>query len=329
MSVNPDQFHMMIKGLIPSDVRGVAVGVSGGADSVALGACLARWCGQNDVRLHVLSVDHSLRAEAADEVAHVGRLAEGWGAHFEALKWEHDGAQVRVQEAARAARYELMGAYCRAHNIAHLCLGHHMDDQAETVLFRLCKGSGLDGLGGMRAVHVLDSGLRLVRPFLAVDKTDLVRFCEEHDVRYIDDPSNDDAYYARVRLRAAREVLDGEGLTSKRLAVMARRLSRAREALDDMALRLYEEVLLNLNSERSVFKLKSLREAPAEIALRCVLKAIEHFRVDADYQPRFEKVEVLFDDLMAEAPFRKRTLGGVVFERDDTLGHIVLSDEGR
>jgi tRNA(Ile)-lysidine synthase len=329
MSVGPDEFQKMIEALIPRGVRNVAVGVSGGADSVALAACLARWAAECGVGVHVLSVDHALRAEAADEVAHASGLAQDLGVRFQALKWQHDGVSGRVQEAARAARYDLMAVYCREHDIEHLCLGHHMDDQAETVLFRLCKGSGLDGLGGMRSVQALDNGLTLVRPFLNVEKKALIEFCAAQDLGFVDDPSNEDTHYARVRLREAREVLEGEGLSARRLSVTARRLARARDALDEVAGRLYEQAEIKNETKHIVLNFKLLCAAPEEIALRCVLRAIDRFRVNADYQPRFEKVEALFGDLMADAPFRKRTLGGVIFERDDMLGHVILSDEAR
>ncbi len=311
----------------------IAIGVSGGADSMALARILALWSKDTGagagVGVHVLSVDHGLRAEAAGEVAYVADVVAGWGGDgvvHQALRWEGEKPDSGVQEAARSARYDLMVEYCAAHGISYLFLAHHLDDQAETLLFRLAKGSGLNGLAGM-APEQERGGLTLVRPLLDVPKEDLVAFCAAEDVDFIEDPSNSDAAYARVRLREARAVLEEEGLTSKRLAVTARRLLRARLALDEIADERLVEVLSRKDTDRIVFHFEIWSKQPSEIALRLVVRAFEEFSPDADYLPRMEKIEDLCVDLMAGEAFRKRTLGGVIFSRDDKEGEIIMSRE--
>ncbi|MEZ5814170.1 MAG: tRNA lysidine(34) synthetase TilS [Alphaproteobacteria bacterium] len=321
------QQSMNALGLGWSGVSKIAVAVSGGPDSMALCRLLGGWAVERGIEVHALTVDHSLRAESGDEALRVGGWLGGWRqVRHAVLRWDAP-VQSAVQEEARRARYGLMAEYCRAHGIGHLFLAHHADDQAETVLFRLAKGSGLDGLAGMQALQVYDEGLVLVRPLLGFAKDDLTGFCEAEGISYIEDPSNENESFARVRLRKSRDILEEEGLSSKRLNVTAKRLSRARKALDAMAEAAYKEAVLKKDADCIVFNLEVLLEHPEEIVLRCVLKAVGVFRPEADYAPRMEKVEALVEDFICGGTFRKRTLGGVVFERDDKGGVFRLSLE--
>lgn len=311
-------------------VEAVAVAVSGGPDSMALCALLDGWV--RDIDVHALIVDHGLRAEAAEEAQGVKQVLEAYqNVTPTILKWTGEKPESGVQEEARRARYALMAEYCCEKGIGHLFLGHHRDDQAETVLFRLAKGSGLDGLAGMQAVQNYDDHLMLLRPLLDFSKDEIVQTCEQMGVTFVADPSNSNEAFARVRLRQSAGVLAEEGLTSKRLSVTAKRLSRARKALDMLADKAYKEAILKNNSDRIVFKIDILDTEPEEIVLRCLLKALECLRPESDYAPRMEKIETLLYDLISSQNgpdgFRKRTLGGVVFEVDERAGQLILSQE--
>lgn len=292
----------------------VALAVSGGPDSMALCALMHEWAKPRDIALHFLSVDHGLRPEAADEAAFVSGIVGDWGKHV-TLRWDVPAdLDSKIQEEARRARYDLMAEYCAAHEVRHLFLAHHIDDQAETVLFRLAKGSGLDGLCGMAARQEHDSGLFLCRPLLPISKDQLIRVCEASGLEYINDPSNKNENFARVRLRAAKEVLESEGLTSKRLLVTSQRLRRAQEALDYYTDELKTQALLEKDTKCIEYKLQALTEKPFEIIVRLVLQCFDELACKREYAPRMEKVEALVHDLMNEGGFRKRTLGGLIFE---------------
>lgn len=210
-----------------------------------------------------------------------------------------------------------MAEYCATHSITHLFLAHHADDQAETVLFRLAKGSGLDGLSGMRSVQQYDDNLTLIRPLLGIEKTRLVATCAHHDLAPVDDPTNFCEDYARPRLRAAREVLEAEGLTTKRLATTAQRLRRARVALDEITMQVFQDALKSDTNNIITLHWSTIQTQPEEIGVRILIKTIQTLKPEADYLPRMEKIESLAHDLRLSDPFRKRTLGGLVFERDD------------
>lgn len=309
----------------------LAVAVSGGPDSLVLAHLLWRWAAEGPKRpeIHVLCVDHGLRAESGDEARHVHDVCSAWGDGVVAsiLRWRHDGVQERVQEAARAARYKLLSDYCADRGIRFLFLGHHLDDQAETVLFRLAKGSGLDGLSAMRPLQVYDGDLTLVRPMLEIPKAELLVYAQAQGLAYLNDPSNESEKFARVRLRRSWGVLEEEGLSASRLGVTAERMARAKDALDFYCDLAYKEAVLSINTSQIVLKFDILKKHPSEIVLRAVLRAMATLVPFSGYPPRMEKVEALVRDLMCVDPFRKRTLGGVVFERDDASGVLIFRPE--
>ncbi|MGH1402929.1 MAG: tRNA lysidine(34) synthetase TilS [Alphaproteobacteria bacterium] len=311
------------------DVKKVAVAVSGGADSTALVLSLSHFLAGKNIQIYALTVDHALREDSAQEAGDVGKVLSGLSnVTHTVLRWDHGACkpETRIQEHARNARYELIYRFMDDHGLSHLFLGHHMGDQAETFLFRLAKGSGLDGLSCMLPVQQRENVI-LCRPFLMFGKADLISYCRQNDVAYVDDPSNENQSFARVRLRKSQQVLEEEGLTAKRLATTAYRMARARKALDAIAQVAYEDNLLEFNVNRIVFNFNALKNNEEEVILRVVLKAIKQMYSNREYGVRVEKLEKLCVDLVKPSPFRKRTLGGVIFERNDKCGHLILSRE--
>ncbi|MCB9963821.1 MAG: tRNA lysidine(34) synthetase TilS [Rhodospirillales bacterium] len=305
----------------------IAVALSGGPDSMALTHMLSNICKEHGgtTEIHALIVNHNLRLEAATEAAETQAHAqEFFNLRAHILIWNTPEKNTRIMEAARAARYDLMAAYCKEHQIPVLYLAHHGDDQAETVLFRLAKGSGLDGLGGMHETQAYSEDLTLLRPLLSYSKADLLSYCAEHNLPYALDPSNENTSYARPRLRKSLTVLAEEGLTSKRLSVTAARLHRARTALDWFCEKIWQEVA-NVSPQQIMLDLEQLKPYPAEIHLRLLQKAIMSFCADHSYAPRLEKMEQIAADLFAPAPFRKRTFAGILFSIK--ANHLILQQE--
>jgi tRNA(Ile)-lysidine synthase len=281
---------------------------------MVLTSMLSRWAqSEGCPTIHALTVDHGLRAESATEAEQVGQWVKDWPhVTHHILRWESDKPDARIMEEARRARYDLMRDYCRKNGIRHLFVAHHQDDQAETFLIRLAGGSGLDGLAGMRSVQELGPDFSLVRPFLGFSKERLIATCATHSIPYVDDPSNQKTDYLRPRLRASRAILEGEGLSSKRLFVTATRLSRARDALEQLTEKAFTECVTEQNGEGTGFDFAKFKAQPAEIRLRLILRAMDYLRPDKDYAPRMEKAEDLLEALSAD-DFRGRTLGGCSF----------------
>ncbi len=178
----------------------IAVAVSGGRDSLALALLAHDWIGAHGGSLTALIVDHRLRADSQDEARHVAALLQGRGVSAEILSWTGAKPETGRSEAARAARYDLLQARCRALGIVHLLLGHQADDQAETVLLRLADSSGPEGLAGMASV-VERAHLRLLRPLLGIGRDRLAATVLAHGLAWVDDPSNQSDDYARVLVR--------------------------------------------------------------------------------------------------------------------------------
>ena len=225
-----------------------ALAVSGGSDSTALMVLFVDWLrqrGRSAGSCTVLTVDHGLRASSADEARAVAAAAVELGYRHATLAWEGPKPRAGIQAAARSARYRLMRGYMRAHGIGLLLAAHTRDDQAETVLMRLARGSGLDGLAAMAPLSPLGErgpgdistggdARWIGRPFLDVPKACLRTTLEDRGLRWMEDPSNIAPEFERARLRAAQGHLDALGLTPDMLALSAARLARARRAIEDM-----------------------------------------------------------------------------------------------
>ncbi len=286
----------------------LAVAVSGGGDSMALALLLHDWARRHGGALVALTVEHGLRPESAAEAAQVGRWLGRRGIEHHVLAWRGPRPTADVQAAARAARYRLLEGWCAAHGVLHLCLAHHREDQAETLLLRLGRGSGVDGLAAMAPVSEL-RGVRLLRPLLTVPRARLRAFLRAEDQPWIEDPGNRAAVFARARLRGLMPRLAAEGLTPTRLAATAARLGRARAALEGAATdalargaRLHPAGFVRLDAD-------GLRGLPDEVGLRVLARVLATVGAQ-DHPPRHQRLLRLHAALVGGGRPRARTLAG-------------------
>jgi tRNA(Ile)-lysidine synthase len=309
------QFSARLKVLCPdlSAEKSIAVALSGGGDSMALAWLLSRWAARYRVRLHALTVDHGLRAEAAAEAKQAAEWVACWEVTHKILKWRGDKPKTRIQEAARKARYRLLSDYCRKNKIKYLFLAHQANDQAETILFRFAKGSGLDGLAGMAPLQEYENAVTLVRPLLDVTHESLIQTCKAARISWIEDISNVSDLYARVRIRKSMEVLGAEGLTVKRILTIGSRLDRARKALEQLTEKSWEISVLSMDTKRIVFNKSLFFSQPDDIMIRLVMKALRLLRPGKPYPPRLESLEAIIADLHTQGDkFKAATLGGCI-----------------
>jgi tRNA(Ile)-lysidine synthase len=306
-----------------------AVAVSGGPDSMALLNSLIAVANRTDI--NAITVDHGLRAEAGQEAEVVAGWVKNLGkqnvTHI-TLQWEGEKPQTGLMEEARVNRYRLLANYCREQNIKNIFVAHHQDDQAETFLMRLIKGSGLDGLSGMTALSDYNENLQIVRPLLKVAKQDLVTYCQENNIPFIQDPTNRDDNYLRTRLRRILPLLEEEGLSTKRLSVTAGRIARARQALEEIAQRLYQETVQKKDDKKLKINFAKLRESPEEIGFRVIYAALHEMRPDSGYNIRMEKFEDLFEEIwFRPEEFKPRTLGGFIFTLKEGSAALYIEQE--
>ncbi len=293
----------------------VALAVSGGADSSALMLAAARWRDlvPDPPRLTVLTVDHALRPESPQEVRLVRERAEALGLPCHILRREGPRPQSGLQEAARAARYALLGTWCREHDAA-LATAHHLEDQAETFLMRLARGSGVDGLAAMAAETFLEGwNVPLLRPFLDVPRARLRATVRAAGTNWIEDPSNADTAYERVRMRQLLSRLAEAGITPRDITASCRRLRRASEALERWSSDfLSGHLVCHAAHGWGEVPLQPLLELPQEVRLRVLAGLLRTFG-----HPRRLRLAALerLDDWLAHGTARARVLGGARLAR--------------
>ena len=308
------------------DQPSIVIAVSGGPDSTALLWLASRWRASRKAgpELIAMTVNHGLRPEARCEADAVRRFAESLGIAHRVLHWTGAKPRTGIQEAARNARYALIAQEAKTAGARQVLTAHTLDDQAETVLLRLLRGSGPAGLQAMTEIapYPGEPALSLARPFLTLPKARLVATLKKAGIPFADDPSNRDPRHTRPRLRQIIPQLAAEGLTAERLATLARRLQRAEAALQHAVAVASERVSLTAGGEgaRFVFDRKRFIALPAEIGLRLLAQAID--RAGNEGPVELRKLETLFTAL-TQAPrgaaFRRTLAGAMVTARSAEL----------
>jgi len=305
--------------------RSLVLAVSGGPDSTALMVLATRWRDSLKTKpnLIAVTVDHGLRKESRREAAAVARLARKLKIAHRTLRWNGRKPATGLQEAARAARYRLLGVAARKAGAAHILTAHTLDDQAETMLIRMARGSGLKGLGAMSRLSRLPAGgddaITLVRPLLDVPKSRLIATLRATKIDYADDPSNRDPRFTRVRLRDLMGALAHEGLDARRLTQLARRLKRADAAIESAVDRAIAELAVTAQDEGSVvIETRGFAELPSEVALRLLGRAIARMGDEGPVElGKLEALKSALDTAKITANGRfRRTLAGAVVTRN-------------
>ncbi len=292
--------------------RGLLVAVSGGPDSMALLVLAARWRQAPDrPPVFCATVDHGLREGSADEAAQVAGWARALGVPHAILVWQGPKPATRLQERARDARYALLAAHARRLGADTLLTAHHADDQAETILFRLIRGSGIAGLAGMSA-EIRRAGLFHARPLLNLGKADLVGVCDDARQPYALDPSNENPAFARSKLRRLLKRLEPEGLGRDAWLRLGRHARRADEALAEMFDNLADQLAVSRRDGRFEANIGVFRDAPLDMTIRLLGREIESVGGD---RPRLDRLEALsrrLSDALTRRDALRATLGGAV-----------------
>lgn len=278
----------------------LAVAVSGGADSLALAVLAERWARRRGGRVMAVTVDHRLRSESAAEAAQVAAWMRARGIAHHVLAWTGSKPLHGIQDAARRARRDLLRSFCREHGLLHLLLGHHRDDQTETLIMRAAAGSGGDGLAGMSAVVELP-GVRLLRPLLDAPRARLEATLNAVGQAWIDDPSNRDRRFLRSRAREAAQI---PGAAAATAAFGRERAAREAEvaAVLAAAVGVYPEGWATL-------EVALLSRRGPEIGRRALAAVLMCIGANA-YPPRSERLAALYDAVAGGTLGGGRTLAG-------------------
>lgn len=314
--VSAAEFAASLGALAPS--HGLAVALSGGPDSLALLFLAARWAKRKPrMRLLAFTVDHGLRPESAREARLAARMAKSLGVEHRILVWEGEKPSSGIQATARAARYRLLAEAARAEGVEDILVAHHQDDQAETFLLRLARGSGVDGLAAMAPLREMPGapGIRLLRPLLGFSRARLAATLEKAGLEAIQDPSNENTRFDRVKARRMLKELAALGLGPERLADTAANMARVRAALEAETHALLATHARLAPEGYVEADISALLKATEEIALRALAEILKCVS-GSDYPPRLDALAALHKAL--DAGKLGRTLHGCKLTRDGT-----------
>ncbi len=302
----------------------IGVAVSGGGDSVALLHLTQKWAAKVGVHVQVATVDHNLRAESAAEALGVAKACAKLGLDHQTLHWTGWNGEGNLQAEASAARRRLLADAARAQGLKAILLGHTTDDQAETLLMRLGRGSGVDGLSGMRPSTLRD-GIIWLRPLLGVRRDTLRDWLRSREITWIDDPSNDDLRFDRVKARRALVGLSDLGITAQGLTKTAEHMQQARGALDHAAGALAAEATRWGACGEFYLSLSPYRAAPPEIQRRLLRAALVR-TAGANYGPRADAEQKLLSAILSLRLGGGRSLHGCLI-RPNGFDGVVITRE--
>lgn len=226
----------MQRALIDSPIRKLAVAVSGGEDSMVLTHLLSDFCADHAIELFCISVDHKLRQESTRELQELHHYLDKRKLNHTILTWQHEKITSALQQKARQARYQLIKEWCLANDITVCCIAHHAQDQFETFMMRLAKGSGVRGLCVMQENTDLGQSIRLLRPLLHVKKDAIHAYAEHHNLPIWQDPSNTNQQFTRVHVRSHQEVLDKLGLNANSVSRTIENMREVQHFIDSQVL---------------------------------------------------------------------------------------------
>ncbi|MCV6825289.1 MULTISPECIES: tRNA lysidine(34) synthetase TilS [Halocynthiibacter] len=301
--------------LAPFAIDGLGLAVSGGSDSLAMLYLIADWASEAGVTVKVATVDHGLRAEAKDEAKLVAEHCRTLGVPHSTLEWRGWDGTGNLQSMARKARISLLADWAKDVDVSRVALAHTMDDVAETFLMRLGRGAGAAGLAKMTESRDV-SGVEFIRPLMAFRRSELRAYLQERDAAWVEDPSNQDDRFDRVRLRKMLPDLESAGVNVTSIAKSAENLRGVSEALDHYT-RTAAEDAVTIEDCNLWLDLARLTQHPAEIQRRLISGAVE-WMSPFEYAPRGKSVQRVLAQLKEQ---EQTVLRGCLFVR---VGERVL-----
>ncbi len=281
----------------------LAVGVSGGADSLALALMANDECKTYGIKVIALTVNHKLRSSADKEAEYVAKVMQAHKIEHHVLIWEGEKPSTGVEEAARLARYELLCDWCQKNNIEYLAIAHHLRDQAETFLMRLQRGSGLEGLCSMREVTQY-KGIKILRPLLHTEPQVMENYLRKKNITWVHDESNDNTDYLRVKMRKfLPEMQQKTGIDLAKFDEAITNLQSAESFIEEQTK--YEISAKIRNDFNNVFSIKytDFLAWHKELKFRILAKLLKK-----EYIPRADSILNIIKSLQT-LPFNGATLG--------------------
>ena len=294
-----------------------AIAVSGGSDSLALSVLAKLYSLENDNDFVSLIIDHKLRKESAEEAKQTYKSLTQKKIKAKILTYKGEKFSSNIQKKARDLRYDLFEKYCAKRKIKFLILAHHQDDLIENFYIRLIRGSGIKGLTSLQNIFEYNKNFYLLRPLLNSNKEELLSVTKKSYSSWIEDPSNKNDKFLRVRIRKMQTKLQKEGFDPKRIIKTIDNLNIAKDSLDFYIFK-SEKKYLNFYKEGYVTLKSSIFNNEAqEVIFRVIIKAI-HFVSGEYYPPRSDSLKSLMKNLSVKS-FKSSTLGGCLIEKNKNI----------
>ena len=292
-----------------------AIAVSGGPDSMCLAFFAAKYALTYNNKMYTLIVDHKLRKESGHEAAKVKRVLNKNNIKSKVLNWKGKIPKNNIQLNARNIRYSLLSEYCFKKGIKNLIVAHHVDDQIENFFIRLIRGSGLSGLASMPEITNYSDDLKILRPFLQYKKEDLKYVTKIVFKNFINDPSNKNEKFLRIRIRKYRKDLEREGLDTKKIIKTVNNLLSANKALNFYKQKALHKHSYFLSKSKCLVNNNIFLEEPEEIVFKCFCDIISLVS-NTYYPPRSKKIINLIERVKKNK-YHKSTLGGCIIEKKE------------
>ena len=314
------EFNSNLKKTIKKD--SFLVAVSGGGDSLALTALSELYKSENKNKVFFVLIDHGIRQNSKAEAEKVKKLLKKKGIALSILT-NKKKINKDIQNLARKARYNLLVNFCIKKNCKFILTGHHSDDQVETFLIRLSRGSGIQGLSSMSKITTLSKKIKLLRPLLDIKKKDLVFIAKKFFNKIIQDHSNKNKRYLRIKIRRLTKILEESGIRHEQIIRSINNISSSKNTLNKYIKHVSNDCMKKSQNSTTI-DLNKLFSETIEIRLRIIGNAIEHLN-KAYYPPRSKKVLSLISsfDLKKKT---KHTLGGCILEQKK--GSLLIYKEG-
>ena len=320
-------FYTKFKSVVFQNIKdkSFALAVSGGSDSLCLAYFTRIYASEFGNKIHVLIVDHNLRKKSHQEALKVKAILRKKRILSTILRWKGKVPKSNIQKKARDIRYSMLSNYCFKNKVKYLVTAHHGDDQIENFFIRLLRGSGLTGLSSMPAQAKYNNNLKIIRPFLSLEKKDLIYATLNYFKTYIKDPSNNNEKFLRVRIRKYRKDMEKEGLDTRKIIKTVNNLISANQALSFYKNKALYKHASFVSKNKCLINKKIFSDEAGEIVFKS-FSDILSLVSETYYPPRSKKVTNLINRVKKNK-FKKSTLGGCIVEEKNNS--ILISKESK
>ena len=270
----------------------VAVGVSGGVDSITLAFLLSKWAKINKFNIVALIVDHRLRSNSSLEAKKVSLYLSNLNINNKILVWKSNNPKTRIQENARLARIRIIQKYCYKNNIIHLFLGHHLDDSLETLVLRKVAGSDIEGLNSIRFI-TLNEKIFIIRPLLNFSRNEIKDFAKKNNLDWIEDPSNKKMFFSRSKIRSV------ISKNNKIKNIIKNELDNYQNIYKDyieMINLILSKVIIFISDKNIEFDKKLFFQLPKEIAYKILVISVTYLQ-KGNIRFKHNKLVAIYNDL--------------------------------